>query len=74
MRWSAPLAALFLALGYVHYGFVAEFGGNPALVVGWLVSFTATAGVAITNTLIRAQRVQGSSLVMSPYVSGRRSR
>ena len=74
MKWFAPLAGLFLALAYVHYAFVAERGGNPALIVGWLVLFVATGGIALTHTLMKAQPPQGSSFVMSPYVSGRRSR
>lgn len=71
MKWFAPLAGLFLGLAYVHYAFVAELGGNPALVVGWLILFVATGGIALTHALVKAQ---GKSFVMSPYVSGRRSR
>lgn len=74
MKWAAPAAGLFLALGYVHYAFVAELGGNPALVVGWLVLFVVTSGAALTHTLMHTQELQGSSFDMSPYVSGRRSR
>ena len=51
MKWSAPAAAAFLALGYVHYAAVVELGGNPALVVVWLVLFLFAAAVATKHTL-----------------------
>ena len=68
-KWTPALAAAFLAAGWVHYFAVLELGGNPALVVVWLVLFLATAAIAVKQALD-----QGKSFVMSPYVSGRRSR
>ncbi|MBL8954243.1 MAG: hypothetical protein JNK82_25925 [Myxococcaceae bacterium] len=54
MKWFAPSAGLFLALAWVHFAFVASLGGNPAWVVGWLVLFVATGGVALAHTLTGA--------------------
>jgi hypothetical protein len=51
VKWSAPLAALFLAFGYVHYAAIAQLGGNPAFVVVWLVLFLGTAGVAMKQAI-----------------------
>ena len=51
MNWAAPVAAAFLAAGYVHYAFVAETGGNPLPVVGWLALFVIALGTAMKRTL-----------------------
>lgn len=54
MKHTPSIAAAFLALGYVHYAAVRVLGGNPALVVVWLVLFVGAGGVALKHTLDQA--------------------